>query len=59
MALLDKGHTTKFGHPEPSPVRLNPVKGKAILISGHDMQVCGGREGACAWGNLSSSSRFG
>ncbi|KAI8475555.1 MAG: hybrid-cluster protein [Monoraphidium minutum] len=38
MALLDKGHTSKFGHPEPSPVRLTPVKGKAILISGHDMQ---------------------
>lgn len=31
-----------FGHPEPSPVRLTPVKGKAILVSGHDMQVGGG-----------------
>ncbi|GBF99305.1 hydroxylamine reductase [Raphidocelis subcapitata] len=38
MALLDRGHTTRFGHPEPSPVRLTPVVGKAILVSGHDMQ---------------------
>ncbi len=45
MALLDKGHTTRFGHPEPSPVRLTPVVGKAILISGHDMQVGGRRAG--------------
>lgn len=38
MALLDKGHTTRFGHPEPSRVRVTPVVGKAILISGHDME---------------------
>lgn len=39
MALLDGGHVAKFGHPEPSPVRLSPKKGKAILVSGHDMEV--------------------
>ncbi|KAL4422506.1 hypothetical protein ABPG75_008703 [Micractinium tetrahymenae] len=38
MALLDGGHVAKFGHPEPSPVRLSPRKGKAILVSGHDME---------------------
>ena len=32
------GHTSKFGHPEPTQVRITPKKGKAILISGHDMQ---------------------
>ncbi|KAI7835279.1 hypothetical protein COHA_010819, partial [Chlorella ohadii] len=31
-------HTSKFGHPEPTQVRITPKKGKAILISGHDMQ---------------------
>ena len=29
---------SKFGHPEPTQVRITPKKGKAILISGHDMQ---------------------
>ncbi|KPF45288.1 hypothetical protein IP76_08605, partial [Rhizobium sp. AAP43] len=38
MALLDGGHVAKFGHPEPSPVRLSPRKGKGILVSGHDME---------------------
>ncbi len=37
MALLDKAHTTRFGHPEPTQVRITPVKGKAILVSGHDL----------------------
>jgi hypothetical protein len=32
------GHTSKFGHPEPTQVRLTPKMGKAILISGHDLQ---------------------
>jgi hydroxylamine reductase len=27
----------RFGHPVPTQVRITPVKGKAILISGHDM----------------------
>lgn len=38
MKGLSEGHTGKFGHPEPSPVKLTPTKGKAILVSGHDMQ---------------------
>ena len=38
MGMLDKGHTTMFGHPVPTRVRIHPVKGKAILISGHDMK---------------------
>ncbi|WIA19985.1 hypothetical protein OEZ85_005859 [Tetradesmus obliquus] len=37
MALLDDAHTSRFGHPTPTQVRITPVKGKAILISGHDM----------------------
>jgi hydroxylamine reductase len=37
MELLDAGHTDMFGHPEPTQVRVTPVKGKAILISGHDI----------------------
>ena len=37
MELLDAGHTTTFGHPEPTSVRVTPVKGKAILVSGHDL----------------------
>jgi len=38
MELLDRAHTSTYGHPEPTPVRITPVKGKAILISGHDLK---------------------
>ncbi|MFN8614941.1 MAG: hydroxylamine reductase [Vampirovibrionales bacterium] len=38
MELLDKAHTESFGHPVPTPVRITPVKGKAILVSGHDLK---------------------
>ncbi len=38
MEMLDQGHTETFGHPVPTPVRVTPVKGKAILVSGHDMK---------------------
>jgi hydroxylamine reductase len=38
MEILDKAHTDSFGHPVPSPVRINPIKGKAILVSGHDLK---------------------
>ncbi|MEO0085833.1 MAG: hydroxylamine reductase, partial [candidate division WOR-3 bacterium] len=27
-----------YGHPEPTRVRMTPVKGKAILVSGHDLR---------------------
>ena len=37
LALLDKAHASNFGEPEPSPVRLTAVEGKAVLVSGHDM----------------------
>ncbi|KIZ43603.1 MULTISPECIES: hydroxylamine reductase [Rhodopseudomonas] len=37
MAMLDEGGTQTFGHPEPTCVNMRPVKGKAILVSGHDM----------------------
>jgi hydroxylamine reductase len=38
MALLDKANTTTYGTPVPTPVRVTPIKGKAILISGHDLK---------------------
>jgi hydroxylamine reductase len=38
MGLLDAAHTATYGDPEPTPVRIEPVKGKAILISGHDLK---------------------
>ena len=38
MELLDRAHTETFGHPEPTPVRITPLKGKAILVSGHDLK---------------------
>ncbi len=37
MELLDWANTGTFGHPEPTNVRVAPVKGKAILVSGHDL----------------------
>ncbi len=37
MAMLDAAHTGRFGHPEPTSVRIEPLKGKAILVSGHDL----------------------
>jgi hydroxylamine reductase len=38
MELLDAANTGTYGHPVPTPVRITPVKGKAILISGHDLK---------------------
>lgn len=38
MGMLDKAHTDTFGHPRPAKVRIHPVKGKAILVSGHDLK---------------------
>lgn len=37
MELLDKGHNEHYGHPTPTQVPLGHKKGKAILISGHDL----------------------
>lgn len=38
MELLDSANTTTFGHPEPTKVRISKIKGKAILVSGHDLK---------------------
>ncbi len=38
MELLETGNTTCFGHPVPTQVALGHRKGKAIVISGHDLQ---------------------
>jgi len=38
MELLDAANTETYGHPEPTAVRVTPVKGKAIVISGHDLK---------------------
>ena len=38
MELLDEAHTSTYGHPVPTKVRITPVKGKAILVSGHDLK---------------------
>ncbi len=38
MSLLDAANTGAYGHPEPTRVRVTPVAGKAILVSGHDLK---------------------
>ncbi|MCL6629186.1 MAG: hydroxylamine reductase, partial [Armatimonadetes bacterium] len=38
MELLDAANTGAYGHPVPTAVRITPVKGKAILVSGHDLK---------------------
>jgi len=38
MELLDRANTGTYGDPEPTRVRVTPVKGKAILVSGHDLK---------------------
>jgi len=38
MELLDTANTGTYGHPEPIAVRIEPLKGKAILVSGHDLK---------------------
>ena len=37
MELLDAGNTSTYGHPVPTQVPLGTKKGKAILVSGHDL----------------------
>ncbi|HPQ71512.1 MAG TPA: hydroxylamine reductase [bacterium] len=39
MGLLDQANTDAYGHPEPTQVRVSPVKGKCILVSGHDLKA--------------------
>ena len=38
MEMLDKANTDAYGHPVPTKVRVNPLKGKALLVSGHDLK---------------------
>ncbi|HDM32776.1 MAG TPA: hydroxylamine reductase, partial [Deltaproteobacteria bacterium] len=38
MELLDSANTGTYGDPVPTKVRIEPVKGKAILVSGHDLK---------------------
>ncbi|OGH95113.1 MAG: hydroxylamine reductase [Candidatus Melainabacteria bacterium GWA2_34_9] len=38
MELLDAANTGAYGHPEPTKVRVTPVKGKSIVVSGHDLK---------------------
>ncbi len=41
MELLDTGNTGTYGHPVPTSVPLGAKKGKAILVSGHDLKDLG------------------
>lgn len=38
MELLDAANTGKYGHPVPTVVPLGHKKGKAIVVSGHDLR---------------------
>jgi len=38
MGMLDAANTGSYGDPVPTQVRIEPVKGKAILVSGHDLK---------------------
>ena len=38
MELLDAGNTGHYGHPVPTKVPLGAKKGKAIVVSGHDLR---------------------
>ena len=38
MELLDTANTGAYGDPEPTAVRIEPIAGKAILVSGHDLR---------------------
>ena len=38
MGLLDAANTGTYGHPEPTKVRVTPLRGKCICVSGHDLK---------------------
>ncbi len=38
MGMLDAANTGAYGNPVPTSVRVTPVRGKAILVSGHDLK---------------------
>lgn len=37
LEMLDDAHASTFGDPEPTPVKMTATEGKAILVSGHDL----------------------
>ena len=37
LEILDRGHTTHFGDPEPTAVKIGHRKGAAIIVSGHEL----------------------
>ena len=41
MSLLDAANTDAYGHPEPTQVRVTPLRGKCICVSGHDLKDLG------------------
>ena len=38
MEMLDAANTGAYGNPVPTSVRVTPIKGKAIAVSGHDLK---------------------
>ena len=38
LESLDGVHTKRFGHPVPTQVKLDPVAGPCILVSGHNLE---------------------
>lgn len=38
LALLDEANTGTYGHPTPTQVRMGGIKGKALVLSGHDLK---------------------
>ena len=38
MKILEEGANSQYGNPVPTKVRTTSVKGKAILVSGHDLK---------------------
>jgi hydroxylamine reductase len=37
MEMLDAANTGSYGQPSPTAIRVEPVQGKAIVVSGHDL----------------------
>jgi hydroxylamine reductase len=37
MEMLDAANTGAYGHPSPASIRVEPRRGKAIVVSGHDL----------------------
>jgi hydroxylamine reductase len=37
MEMLDAANTGAYGHPSPASIRVEPLRGKAIVVSGHDL----------------------